>query len=148
MQKTPRHVKSGQQEPRHSAGGCVLSGELSFEIPADAGGGYQWGILSSDKTIRQSGGGPLGGGGRQGGFPVPEPGARQSWGQARTTLMRDMSIAYAWSLGVAKPVFQSWRQHTQVKAMRIIMRRDDTIDRGRGWDWKRQKQRDRGTAQI
>lgn len=97
MQKTPRHVKSGQQEPRHSAGGCVLSGELSFEIPADAGGGYQWGILSSDKDNQTIWGWALGGGGNQGGFSVPEPGARQSWGQARTTL-RDMSTAYAWLL--------------------------------------------------
>lgn len=77
MQKTPRHVKrAGQQEPRHSAGGCGLSGELSFEIPADAGGGYQWGI----ERQRQSdnlGVGPGGGVGRPGKvgfFPFLNPG--------------------------------------------------------------------------
>lgn len=74
MQKTPRHVKRAANRSLVTVQGAAFSsGELSFEIPADAGGGYQWGILSSDKTIRQSGGGP-GGGGPSVDFPFLNPG--------------------------------------------------------------------------
>lgn len=84
--------------------GLRLVGRIEFR---DTGGRGRWIPVGyfierqDNQTIWGWAGPGLGEGGgargKQGGFPVPEPGARQSWGQARTTL-RDMSTAYAWSL--------------------------------------------------